>query len=133
MPDEGEGEDQRERRPGHYNPAAGPGNVVHWITHARRRGWGMWAWVLHRVTAVILVVGTLIHVLANHFGYAFPFGTLLTDDLVVFSGVYHALNGLRVLAIELSPWAARNEDRLFWAVVLSTVGFLIYWAWVIGL
>ncbi|RLG48450.1 MAG: hypothetical protein DRO06_01270 [Thermoproteota archaeon] len=116
-----------------YNPAVTFRNVPQWVTRARRRGWGMWAWVLHRVTAILLLFGTLFHVLANHFGYTFPLGTLLTDDLVVFAGAYHGFNGVRLLLIETFAWASRNEDKLFWACLAATFLFCVYWAWVIGL
>ncbi len=50
------------------NPAARAGNVVHWVTHARKRGLGMWAWILNRVTAVTIIFSTILHVLRNQFG-----------------------------------------------------------------
>lgn len=115
------------------NPAAKPGSVAHWVTHARRRGLGMYAWALHRVTAMLVIVLAFLHVLANEFGYIIPGGRLVTVDLLLFFGSYHLLNGVRVILIEASGWAARNEERLFVAVAVLTLAFVFWWAVAVGL
>lgn len=115
------------------NPSASPKYVVHWITHARKRGLGMWAWILHRVTAVLISIGAILHIMRNQFGYIIPGGRVVTIDLLLFPGVYHALNGLRVILVEAFGWAAENEDRLFIAVIAATLLFIFYWIATIGL
>jgi succinate dehydrogenase/fumarate reductase cytochrome b subunit len=127
MSDEAERRRPREVR----NPSARTGNVVHWVTHARRRGLGMWAWLLHRVTAIMILGIAILHILKNQFGVLIPGGRLVTIDLLVFPGVYHALNGVRVILIETFDWAAVNEDRLFIGVLALT--FIVYWTAVVGL
>lgn len=129
MPDEESVPAPREVR----NPGADFRNVIHWVTHVRKRGLGMWAWLLQRVTGALMVFGAIVHVLANHFGYTFPGGTLLTDDLILFTGAYHAFNGVRVILIEAFGWAAEREDKLFIAVLVATVIFMVYWAYAVGL
>lgn len=115
------------------NPAADFRHVIHWVTHVRKRGLGMWAWLLQRITGVLMVFGAVVHVLANHWGYTFPGGTLLTDDLLLFCGAYHAFNGIRVVLIEAFGWAAEREDKLFIGVLVATVLFMVYWAYAVGL
>ncbi len=115
------------------NPSARTGNVVHWVTHARKRGLGMWAWLLHRVTAVMILGIAILHVLKNQFGVMVPGGRLVTIDLLIFPGVYHALNGVRVILVEAFDWAAVNEDRLFIGVLALTFIFIVYWTAVVGL
>jgi len=126
--------DEDTRRPREArNPSARTGNVVHWVTHARRRGLGMWAWLLHRVTAVMILGIAILHVLKNQFGVLIPGGRLVTIDLLIFPGAYHALNGVRVILIETFDWAAVNEDRLFIGVLALTFIFIVYWTAVVGL
>jgi succinate dehydrogenase/fumarate reductase cytochrome b subunit len=126
-------EDDRRRPREVRNPSARPGNVVHWVTHARRRGLGMWAWLLHRVTAIMILGIAILHILKNQFGVLIPGGRLVTIDLLVFPGVYHALNGVRVILVEAFDWAAVNEDRLFIGVLALTFIFIVYWTAVVGL
>jgi len=127
----GEQEDRvpRESR----NPAAKPGNVVHWVTHARRRGLGMWAWLLHRVSAVTLIVLIVLHVMANQFGFIVPGRRLVTIDLLLFVGSFHLYNGVRVILVEFTGWAARNEDRLFIVVLAATLITIVAWIVIVGL
>jgi succinate dehydrogenase/fumarate reductase cytochrome b subunit len=129
MSDEADRRRPREVR----NPSARTGNVVHWVTHARRRGLGMWAWLIHRVTAIMILGIAILHILKNQFGVLIPGGRLVTIDLLVFPGVYHALNGVRVILVEAFDWAAVNEDRLFIGVLALTFIFIVYWTAVVGL
>jgi succinate dehydrogenase/fumarate reductase cytochrome b subunit len=107
--------------------------VVHWITHVRKRGLGMWAWLLHRVTAVLALFGVVFHVLTYQFGYRFPGGRLVTLDLMLFTMVYHMFNGVRVMLIETFGWAAKREDRILLGVLFATVLFIAFWIYKVGL
>jgi succinate dehydrogenase/fumarate reductase cytochrome b subunit len=93
----------------------------------------MWAWLLHRFTAIIALIGIIFHVLRNQYGFITPGGRLFSIDLLVFSLSYHTLNGLRVILIELSGWAAKNEDKLFWLVTIVTCLFILSWIYTVGL
>lgn len=115
------------------NTASSPRYIVHWVTHARKRGVGMWAWILHRVTAVIILLSAIIHVSRNQFGVITPGGRLVSIDLLVFALTYHSLNGVRILLIESSELAARNEDKLFWGVIVLSLLFISTWILVVGL
>jgi succinate dehydrogenase/fumarate reductase cytochrome b subunit len=129
MPDNGKDGRPREVR----NPSAKTLNVVHWFTHSRRRGLGMWAWLLHRITAIMILGVAILHILKNQFGVLVPGGRLVTIDLLLFPGVYHALNGVRVILIEAFDLAAANEEQLFIGVLALTFIFIVYWIAVVGL
>ena len=115
------------------NPAARPKYVIHWITHVRRRGLGMWAWLLQRLTAVLALFGAVFHILAYQFGYRIPGGRLVTLDLLLFTMIYHMFNGIRVMLIETFGWAAKREDKIFLGVILATVVTIAFWIYKVGL
>jgi succinate dehydrogenase/fumarate reductase cytochrome b subunit len=119
--------EERSDRFEHRSSSASPKNIVHWVTHARKKGVGMWAWLLHRVTAIITLITVSSHVLKNQFGYIIPGGRLVSIDLLVFALTYHTLNGLRVIFIESSEWAAIHEDSLFWVVISITIVLIFSW------
>ena len=109
-----------------------PKRIVYWVTHARKRGASMWAWVLHRVTAIIILVAVVFHVLRNQFGFITPGGRLVTIDLLVFALAYHTLNGVRVILVETWGWAADRADPLFWIVIVSSLIFILSWLYFVG-
>lgn len=98
---------------------------------------GMFAWILHRVTGIGLVVYLILHVwglraLSNREA----FNELITkyhspifklgEFLLLAAVVYHALNGLRIVLVDFLGWSPRQK-KLFWtlgavAVVLIVVG-----------
>jgi succinate dehydrogenase / fumarate reductase cytochrome b subunit len=100
----------------------------------------MWSWVLHRITGVAIFFFLLVHVLDSVVlnispdAYNAVIGTYknpllgLGEAALVAAIVFHALNGLRVIAVDLWTWATRNQRWLFWAVVALWVvlmaGFL---------
>lgn len=101
---------------------------------------GMWMWLAHRVTGVAIFFYLLVHVLdtalvgLNPAGYnemvetyKSPFFGLLEAG-VVGALLFHAFNGLRVIAIDATRWGARRQGLLtgvvvgLWAVLM--IGFL---------
>jgi succinate dehydrogenase hydrophobic anchor subunit len=115
------------------NTEVGSKYMIHWITQIRKRGLGMWAWLLQRLTAILMVFGFFFHILAFQFGLIIPGGSLITVDLLLFTVVYHMLNGIRVILIEVSDWAAEREETLFIIVLIATIFFLGYWIFSFGL
>ncbi len=98
---------------------------------------GMFAWMLHRLTGVALVVYLILHVWELR-ALTDPdaFNALITkyhapiykigEFLLLGAVVYHALNGLRIVLIDFLGWSP-NQKRLFWtlgavAVILMVVG-----------
>lgn len=110
-----------------------PKNVADWIYHSRGRGVSMWAWLLHRLTAVISLFVVVLHILRNQFGILTPGGRLVSIDLLVFSLTYHTLNGARVIIVETWGLAAEKADTLFWVVIGLTLVTISAWLIVVGL
>ncbi len=99
---------------------------------------GQWAFILHRVTGFLVFLFILLHIVdvstlndpsvynAIHQLYGNIFLRLFEVGLL-FALLYHALNGLRVIMIDLWPGVIKNEKALFQfmlalAVVLTLVG-----------
>jgi len=97
----------------------------------------MWSWVLHRITGVAIFFFLLVHILdtalirvapdaydAVMSSYKNPIMGL-GETVLVAAIVYHAYNGLRIIAVDLWSWATRHQRQLWWAV-------LILWAVTVG-
>lgn len=100
---------------------------------------GQWAFLLHRVSGIAIALYLLIHVLnisLAMFGpdvanaamvmfHSWPFRFLL---LALGAGVtYHALNGLRIIAMDLTGWGVRHQRTLWYIVLaLSVIIFIAY-------
>ena len=90
---------------------------------------GMWSWVLHRITGVAIFFFLLVHVLDTALvrvspeAYNAVIGTYknpimaLGEVVLVAAVAYHAYNGLRVIFVDFSTWAARHERQLWWGVI----------------
>jgi len=108
---------------------------------------GMWAWLFQRITAVVLIVGLITHVVATHI---FALGELdyanIADRLASWAFVvidvsllaavlYHALNGARMVLLDY--WFTARSHRLTLAVVLWVIGLAAFgygmwalWPWI---
>lgn len=98
---------------------------------------GMWAWILHRVTGLGVMFFLIWHILDiflmafgpevfNRFLVIYkaaPFRIL--EVFLVFSVLFHAFNGARVIFLDFVPHAMEYEARLFWIVLGAT---LAIWA-----
>jgi len=115
-------------------------------TVATHRG-GMWSWLFQRITAVLLIVCLAIHLtlthianigelnmdnigarLANH-------GLTAVDIILLAAGVYHALNGLRMVLMDY--WFTSRARALgltigLWVVGVVALGYGIWalWPWI---
>jgi succinate dehydrogenase / fumarate reductase cytochrome b subunit len=87
---------------------------------------GMFAWMAHRLSGVAIVVYLAIHVwglkaLTNEAA----FNALITkyhapifkvgEFLLLAAVAYHAMNGLRIVLIDLLGWSP-NQKKLFWTL-----------------
>ena len=108
---------------------------------------GMWPWLGQRVTAVLVIVTILIHLVLTHYvaignlsydniGERLAAGAVLVNDIVLlFAVVYHALNGLRMVVLDWglsNAGARRGFDVVLWVVGIAAVIFGIWalWVWV---
>jgi succinate dehydrogenase / fumarate reductase, cytochrome b subunit len=101
---------------------------------------GMWSWVLHRITGVAIFFFLLVHILDTSLvrispeaynvvigAYKTPIMGLGEIALVAAIGL-HALNGLRIIAIDFLRIGPRIQALMFWIAiaiwVLLLVGFI---------
>jgi succinate dehydrogenase / fumarate reductase, cytochrome b subunit len=95
-----------------------------------RGGIGMWSWILHRVTGVGILLFLIIHVLDtalvlwgpeayNHVMSVYQSHWFRPMEVFLLATVlFHALNGLRVIAVDLFSWGSKYQQHLFWLVML---------------
>jgi succinate dehydrogenase / fumarate reductase, cytochrome b subunit len=96
----------------------------------RRYGPGLWAWILHRVTGLLLGLYLVLHLWT--LGFVLAGSDALNSvlaylnrpifhlfDLILFAGfLYHGLNGVRITLVDLMDV---DQRRLFWIVIFLTV------------
>jgi succinate dehydrogenase / fumarate reductase cytochrome b subunit len=102
-----------------------------------RGGPGMIAWALHRVAGVGVVLFLALHIFdifLMHFGPGL-FDDLLflykhpllraTEILLLFGLLYHALNGLRIILLDIFPATARFQIQLWYVqMVIFLIAFI---------
>ncbi len=117
-----------------------------------RISWAQLAWIGHRLSGIGVLVYLFMHILETTTVAFGPdvYNTTLTlfDNLPVRLGeivlmaalVYHALNGLRVIAIDFWPRLTVYYRPLTYGVILGTIGGMIplgllmirpYFPWVV--
>lgn len=79
----------------------------------QRWGLGLWAWLLQRVTGVLLLASVALHFLSKAVVPVPGPVVLLNDSLLIVLVVYHAFSGLRVVLIDLGP-GIRVRRAVFW-------------------
>src|SRR5690606_2366874 len=102
-----------------------------------RRREGMWPWVAHRVTGVLIFFFLLVHGLDTALvrvspeaydtvvaTYKTPIVALLEYGLVA-AILFHALNGLRVIAVDFWIKGARYQKQMLWTVVAVWVVLML--------
>jgi succinate dehydrogenase / fumarate reductase, cytochrome b subunit len=90
---------------------------------------GYWAWLLHRVSGLGVLIFLAVHILdimLVNFGPAVFNGTVealyrnpfarVGEVLLVAALVYHSANGLRIIAIDFWDGASRRQQRLWYGV-----------------
>lgn len=93
-----------------------------------RGRWGMVAWALHRVSGLGVLVFLMLHIADTAMLLAGPAwydrlvrfyrapAIRLLEVLLAAGVLYHALNGLRIVVLDLWPAATRIHERMLWAV-----------------
>lgn len=97
---------------------------------------GMWSWVLHRITGIAIFFFLFAHVLDTALvrvspaaynrvidSYKNPVVGLMETGLVA-AILFHAFNGLRLIAIDFWSRGPRYQRQLSWAVVV--VSFVLF-------
>ena len=108
---------------------------------------GMWSWVFQRVTAVLLIVMLAIHLIFTHIlnigelnydniadrlAHA---GLTAVDIILLAAGIFHALNGLRMVLMDYwftSRQRARVLTIVLWVVGIVAMGYGTWalWPWI---
>jgi succinate dehydrogenase / fumarate reductase cytochrome b subunit len=103
----------------------------------------MWSWLLHRITGLGLLVFLFIHIVdISVIGFGpkvYNESVLLFDQAIVrllslalvASVLYHALNGLRIMAIDFWSKGVRYQKALFVAVLAASIIVFIPVAYII--
>jgi succinate dehydrogenase / fumarate reductase, cytochrome b subunit len=112
-----------------------------------RQHGGMWLWLLQRVSAVILLVSLITHLVATHL---LSIGKLSFDNvaqrlasaffismdiLLLAAAIFHALNGTRMVLLDY--WFAERRSRRILDAVLTVFGVAAFgyglwalWPWI---
>jgi succinate dehydrogenase / fumarate reductase, cytochrome b subunit len=90
---------------------------------------GMWSWVAHRVTGVLVFFFLFVHVLDTALVrvspeayddtiavYKTPLVAFMEYGLVA-AVLFHALNGLRVIAVDLLEKGPRYQRQMLWGAM----------------
>ncbi|MDT4911206.1 MAG: succinate dehydrogenase / fumarate reductase, cytochrome b subunit [Pseudonocardiales bacterium] len=98
---------------------------------------GMWSWVAHRITGVLTFFFLFAHVLDTALvrvspesydrvidTYKNPFVNLMEIGLVG-AVLYHALNGLRIIAIDFWSKGTRYQREMLWAIIVIWVVVMV--------
>ena len=107
----------------------------------------MWGWLLQRVTAVVLIVGLLTHLVSTHI---FNLGHLsflnigdrlgatffvVIDVSLLAASIFHGLNGARMIVLDY--WLETRASRLALTIVLWVFGSATFvygmwalWPWI---
>ncbi len=101
---------------------------------------GQWAFVLHRISGVALVLYLLLHIfdislvmygpdgpfnafLAFYHQWPFRIGLIMVMAAVV----YHAMNGLRIILMDFTSWGIRYQRTLWYGAlgVTTVIGIFV--------
>ena len=105
------------------------------------KGLGMWAWILFRVAGVVLVFYLFAHIgvissarLGGHHTMNTIFKTfdktlfVLLDLLLVWAVLFHGLNGVRIVLMDLGIGITRHK-AMFWACMAVAVVCFAFFAY----
>lgn len=95
---------------------------------------GQWAFILHRVAGIGLVLYLLLHVVDISlvmFGPEGPFNAFLAFYhqwpfrvgllAVIAASLYHAFNGLRIILMDLTDWGVRYQRAMWYGAMGLTL------------
>jgi succinate dehydrogenase / fumarate reductase cytochrome b subunit len=98
---------------------------------------GMWSWVGHRITGMLIFIFLLVHVLDTALvrvspeAYNAVIGTYknpvvgLGEAGLVAAVLFHAFNGIRIMLVDFWSKGPRYQRQMFWGVlVVVTVLFV---------
>jgi succinate dehydrogenase cytochrome b subunit len=100
---------------------------------------GMWAWLLFRISGVILVFYLGAHIIVTSMGRFDKFDGLMEffdkpvmvilDLALVVAILYHALNGVRIILMDFGIGIHRHKIMFWTAMAIVVICFAVF-AWV---
>lgn len=91
---------------------------------------GQWAWILHRVAGLGVLVFVILHVFDIFligfgrttfedllFLYHSPLGRLL-EVFLIFGVLFHAVNGMRIIILDFWPGLMERQQQTVWVTVV---------------
>lgn len=100
---------------------------------------GMWAWLLFRISGLILVFYLGAHIIVISMGQFGQFDNvmellhtpvlIILDLALVVAVLYHALNGVRIILMDLGVGIHRHKV-IFWSAMAVVVACFAVFAWV---
>ena len=103
------------------------------------KGLGMWAWMLFRISGLILVFYLGAHIIVISTGQFDKLNDLmkmfdnpilvLADLALVVAVLYHAVNGVRIILMDFGI-GVRRHKMLFWSAMAVVVICFAIFAWV---
>lgn len=91
---------------------------------------GMWSWVAHRISGMLLFLFLVVHVLDTALVRVSPeaYNEIIGHYKTVVFGlgeiglvgavVFHALNGIRVILVDFWSQGPKRQRSLFWGVII---------------
>ena len=114
-------------------------NSEFWPTNMKT---GMWAWVGHRITGLVLVAYVFMHLsfLSTASGGSGDFDSLMEvtsqplfvamDFVLIVVVIYHAMNGARVVMFDLGL-GVRHQKLVFWICMAIAAVLVIGGIWAV--
>ena len=106
-----------------------------------RGGGPMLVWLFHRLSGLGMIIFISLHVLASFFTYVVATGSdfvVKINDIyeawpfqlfIYFCVMFHALNGLRIILMDLWPQFLKYQREVIWlewGIFLPAYGFIVY-------
>ena len=102
-------------------------------------GGPMLAWILHRISGLGMIVFVSLHVIASFFtqemgsDWAIAINTIYESVyfqlFIVFSVLYHGINGMRIIILDLWPRMLEYQKEvtwLQWLIIIPMYGLTIF-------
>lgn len=110
------------------------------LAGAKYKGGGpMLAWVLHRITGLGMIVFVALHVIASFLTQQLGsdlgifintiYQSLVFQLFVIFGVLFHGVNGLRIIALDIWPKLIRYQKEatwLEWFVIIPIYGLTVF-------
>ena len=97
------------------------------ISAQYRKHPGMIAWLLHRVTGLILVLYFVLHMLGSGAGISFCSAIVqnfYVEAILIITFSWHAMNGLRIIFMEFFKASDRDQFKKY-LIIFSIISLII--------